>query len=100
MLQFDNTLASGIFKFSGRINPPEVLAHIARHGFGSDPNFLKLSVRRCDGDRKIGIAFEYRYDGTEQGFDEFMDQCIKRLNSGLGDLLVGWDVSRRTIVVK
>jgi hypothetical protein len=95
----DTTLTSGVFKFSQRITP-EMLIGFVRTTWASDPAFLALAVRGCDGERKQGISFTYRHDGTEASFDEFLDRCIGRLRRVFHSDFIGWDISSSTHVIK
>ena len=99
MRWFDTTLASGVFKFSNKINP-EMLADFLRDTWASDPAFLELSIRGCDGEKKHGIVFKYRHAGDKEGFARFMDLCCGRLTRVFHKDFVGWDASSSTYVIK
>src|ERR1700722_10710873 len=90
-----DTLASGIFKFSDNVRSA-TLVLFADKTWKPDSNFLELSVRGCDGNRRSGIAFRYLHSGDKEDFDRFIDQCVGRLTRIFGKDFVGWDISSWT----
>lgn len=100
----DETIASGVFKLSPDV-PFNDLVDFVNDNWSPDKNFLDLSVRRSDGDKKLGISFKYRHGGSETDFDRFLDQCVGSLTRAFAkwhikDGLIGWDVASSTTVIK
>lgn len=93
------TLASGVFKFSDKINPQTVAAFVYST-WGKNPDFEEITLRGCDGDRKFGVAFKYRFSGDKKDFENFLDLCIGKFTRVFKDAFVGYDVSSWTQRIK
>ena len=100
MTDTDTTVASGIFKFSNKVNSQTIAAFVASE-WRKDPNFLEISLRGCDGDKKVGIAFKYRHNcSTAHEFERLADQWRGLLLRVFHEDFLGWDISSWTQVIK